>query len=71
MKIIEYNKLSDNLSEMIKKIFYLSKRFSIYINLNKLSDNFRKILKLSENSQYFNFKIQLSEYSEKSENFNF
>lgn len=71
MKIIEYNKLSDNLSEMIKKIFYLSKRFSIYINLNKLSDNFRKILKLSENSQYFNFRVQLSEYSEFSENFNF
>ena len=71
MKIIEYNKLSDNLSEMIKKIFYLSKRFSIYINLNKLSDNFRKILKLSENSQYFNFRVQLSEYSELSENFNF
>ena len=41
MKIIKYDKLSDNLSEMIKKIFYLSKRLSIYINLNKLSDNFR------------------------------
>lgn len=71
MKIIEYDKLSDNLSEMINKILYLSKRLSIYINLNKLSDNFREILKLSENSQYFDFKVQFSEYSEKSENFNF
>ncbi len=50
MKIIKYNKLSDNLSEMIKKIFYLSKRLSIYINLNKLSDNSTRQIKLYENS---------------------